>query len=298
MTTLRLGLLQYGVSRIASLDDYAAKLDALVAEAAPFADLLLMPEYACVEVAAAFTALVADPQEELVAVCSRTDALLCLMRQAAHRHGVWLVPGSLPWRDPDGSVRNRAPLIAPDGTVVFQDKYVMTRFEAEQWGVRSGATPSVFATPWGRVGIAICYDVEFPTLVRAQVEAGAWLILVPSCTDTMHGFHRVMIAARARAMENQCYVAIAPTVGEAPWLATLDNNRGHAGVFGPIDRGFPSDGMLERGVLDMPGWVFATLDPDRLDPVRSDGAVRNHRDWPGAMPASAVAVPEPWPDPL
>lgn len=292
MTTLRLGLLQYGVTRITGLDDYAAKLDTLVAQAAPSADLLVMPEYACVEVAAAFAALATDPREELIAVCDRTDVLLRLTRAAAQRHGVWLVPGSLPWRDPDGSVRNRAPLIAPDGTVVFQDKYVMTRFEAEQWGVRSGRPPSVFATPWGRIGIAICYDVEFPLLVRAQVEAGAWLILAPSCTDTMHGFNRVMIAARARAMENQCFVAIAPTVGEAPWLAALDSNHGYAGVFGPIDRGFPTDGVVARGALDVPGWVFATIDPDCLDPVRSNGAVRNHCDWPATVPAPAIAVPE------
>jgi predicted amidohydrolase len=108
----------------------------------------------------------------------------------------------------------------------------------------------------------------------------------------MFGFHRVMVAARARAMENQCYVAIAPTVGAAPWLATLDDNHGYAGVFGPIDRGFPPDGVLARGALDMPG-LFATLDPDRLDAVRQNCAVRNHRDWPNAVPVPTVAVPEP-----
>ena len=63
----------------------------------------------------------------------------------------------------------------------------MTRFETESWGVRSGLPPAVFETPWGRIGIAICYDSEVPPLVRAQVEANAWLILVPTCTDTLHG---------------------------------------------------------------------------------------------------------------
>ena len=108
----------------------------------------------------------------------------------------------------------------------------------------------------------------------------AWLILAPSCTDTMHGFNRVRIGAAARAMENQCYVAITPTVGEAPWSAALDVNRGHAAVLGPVDRGFPEDGVLARGALDQDQWVFCTLDPARIAAVREDGQVRNHRDWP------------------
>jgi predicted amidohydrolase len=203
------------------------------------------------------------------------------------RHGVWLLPGSLPVRE-GNVVHNRAPLIAPDGRRAFQEKRVMTRFEAESWGVAAGADPAVFETPWGRVGISICYDVEFPALVRAQVEAGAWLILAPSCTDTMAGFNRVRLAARARALENQCYVAIAPTVGVAPWSATLDVNRGYAAVFGPVDRGFPEDGVLARGALDEGQWVYADLDPARLEAVRADGGVRNHRDWPLAPPPSPI----------
>jgi predicted amidohydrolase len=139
----------------------------------------------------------------------------------------------------------------------------------------------VFATPWGRIGIAICYDVEFSPLVRAQVAAGAWLVLAPSCTDSIAGFNRVRLSARARALENQCFVAVAPTVGSAPGLATLDENHGHAAIFGPVDRGFPDDGVIARGEMDRPGWVFADLDSARIDAVRADGAVRNHRDFPG-----------------
>ena len=199
------------------------------------------------------------------------------------------LPGTLPVRDGD-RVLNRAPLIAADGRMGFQDKRVMTRFEAELWRVSPGADPGVFETPWGRIGIAICYDLEFPPLVRAQVEAGAWLILAPSCTDGIAGFNRVRLSARAWALENQCYVAMAPTVGLAPWLATLDANRGYAGVYGPVDRGFPEDGVLARGALDQPGWVYADLDPLLLDAVRESGGVRNHRDWP-ANPEACRVIP-------
>jgi predicted amidohydrolase len=283
MKALRLALLQYKVERIAQTADFAAKLDRLTQEAASAgAELLVMPEYACMEIAQG-----RDAPAELDYVCARTDELLAAMRQAAVRHGVWLLPGSLPVRD-GNVVRNRAPLIAPDGSLAFQDKRVMTRFETESWGVTAGQDPAVFETPWGRIGISICYDVEFPALVRAQVEAGAWLVLAPSCTDTMAGFNRVRLAARARALENQCYVAIAPTVGIAPWSATLDVNRGYAAVFGPVDRGFPDDGVLARGALDEGQWVYADLDPARLEAVRADGGVRNHRDWPPAPPPCPV----------
>jgi predicted amidohydrolase len=297
MTALRLGLLQYPVERPAGVAAWAAKLDRWIAAAEGQADLLVLPEYACVELGAALAPTPApDEAAELRAMLGVAEDLLAAMRAAAQRHGVWLLPGSLPWSGtaiglPAGTAINRAPLIAPDGCLAFQDKRAMTRFETERWGIARGADPQVFDTPWGRIGISLCYDVEFPKHVRAQVEAGAWLILAPACTDTPHGFNRVWCAARARALENQCFVAIAPTVGLAPWSAALDVNRGHAAVFGPIDRGFPEDGVLAAGVPDQPGWVFCTLDRARIEAVRRDGAVRNHADWPqGPMAAPRPAV--------
>jgi len=284
---VRLGLLSCGVARLASLEAYARRFDALVAEGAAGAELLLMPEYGCMELAGALTGS-ADAQAELQAVCAQADTVLGIMRDAARRHAVWLQPGTVPFREPSGRVRNRAPLIAPDGSLAFQDKLVMTRFEAETWGVGAGDPPLVFETPFGLIGIAVCYDSEFPTVVRAQVEAGAWLILVPTCTDTMHGYNRVRLSARARALENQCLVAVAPTVGEAPWLATLDVNHGACGLYGPVDRGFPEDGVLAQSRLDVPGWLFATAQPAPVEAVREGGAVRNHRDWPRTVPQAHI----------
>lgn len=289
---LRLGLLQYGVGRPASVAEFARALEARIEQGRAQADLLMLPEYACVELGAALAGNgVADEGAELAAMVAASPDILAAMRNAARRLGVWLLPGTLPLRRDDGRIVNRAPLITPDGRMASQDKRAMTRFETERWGVSQGADPQVFDTPWGRVGISICYDVEFPKHVRTQVEAGAWVILAPSCTDTMHGFNRVRIGAAARAMENQCYVAVTPTVGVAPWSAALDVNRGHAAVYGPIDRGFPEDGVLARGALDQDQWVFCTLDPARIAAVREDGQVRNHRDWPSrpfATPAAAV----------
>ena len=283
MSMLRLGVLAYPVTAPTSFAAFAEKFDSLVAQGSQGgAHMLVMPEYASMELAAAGPGA-GNVTAELRDICAQRPALLALYQQAARRHNLWLLPGTLPW-DEGGRVRNRAPLISPDGRTRFQDKSIMTRFEAEQWSVQGGLPPRVFETPWGRVGIAICYDVEFPNLVRAQVQAGANLILTPSCTDSFHGFNRVGLSARARALENQCFVAVAPTVGDAPALATLDENHGYAAVFGPVDRGFAADGIVARGDMDRPGWVFADLEFDRLDAVRQDGAVRNFRDYPPNPP--------------
>jgi len=276
---LTLGLLPYRIGRYATLQAWTAALDPRVAEAASAgAQLLVLPEYASMDaVATPLPSVLA----EIDAACDQH--VIDAMRGVAERHGIWLLGGSLPVRR-DGALLNRAALLTPDGRVGFQDKHVLTRFEREAWGLTLGQPPGVFDTQWGRLGVAVCYDVEFPPLVRAQVEAGAWLILVPAATDSLAGFNRVRLAARARALENQCFVAVAPTVGDAPWLASLDVNHGYAAVFGPVDRGFPDDGVIVRDDMDAESWVYADLDPARLDAVRADGAVFNHRDYPPAPP--------------
>jgi predicted amidohydrolase len=286
---LRLGLHAWEIRRTGSIEAFAARLDATLAAARGRADLLVLPEYAAVELGTALSRTNApDEAAELRAMVEHADGILAAMRGAAMRAGTWLLAGSLPMRDGDRVV-NRAPLIAPDGRLAFQEKLAMTRFEDERWGVSRGADPQVFDTPWGRIGVSVCYDVEFPKHVRAQVEAGAWLVLVPVCTDSAHGVTRINVSAAARAIENQCFVAVTPTVGEAPWSAALDVNRGRACVFGPADRGFEANGEVASLPMDQPGWLFAELDPARIARVREEGAVRNHRDWP----RGPVGTPEP-----
>ncbi len=285
MAPVKLGTMAWRVGR-GGLDRWGKRLDREVAQAAwAGAQLLVMPEYAALELALGDAP---DLTGELARGIAAGEAALGVMRAVAQRHKVWLVPGTLPFAL-DGRVVNRAPLVAPDGSLAFQDKHVMTRFEAEEWHIALGAPPCVFETDFGRIGIAICFDAEFPPLVRTQVEAGAWIILVPTCTDTAHGFSRVKIAARSRAMENQCFVAVAPTVGEAPWCGALDANVGQAGIYGPVDRGFTASGIVAEGEMNEGGWVFADLDPARLEAVRQDGAVRNHLSWPAPPPPAPPA---------
>ncbi|MBV9740109.1 MAG: nitrilase, partial [Hyphomicrobiales bacterium] len=149
----------------------------------------------------------------------------------------------------------------------------------EQWGVSGGTELFVYDIGMARIGIAICYDVEFPLIARTLAEAGAEVILAPSCTDTMHGFFRVRVGAQARALENQCVVVQAPLVGSVDWSPAVDINRGAAGFFGPPDLGFPEDGVIAQGEMDKPGFVTARLDLEAIARVRAEGQVFNHRHW-------------------
>jgi predicted amidohydrolase len=141
--------------------------------------------------------------------------------------------------------------------------------------------------------VLICYDSEFPLLARAQIEAGAQLLLVPSCTDSLHGYWRVRIAAQARAIEGQCYVLQAPLVGNADWSPAIDINRGAAGIFGPPDGAFPDDGIVALGQIDAGQWLFGEIDLARVSNLRGSGAVLNTRDWgeqPGASSLPQVEL--------
>lgn len=277
MSVLRLAAAGLAVARPAGVEGFRARLDQVAAEArGGGADMLLLAEYFSMEAAAG---AVPDVRAELARAVGLADALVAAARAVAIGQRLWLLPGSFAMRGPAGVV-NRAPLIAPDGTTHWTEKHRMTRFEAEEWGIAPGARPATIPTPWGRVGVAICYDCEFPPLTRALAVEGAFLILVPACTDAMAGAMRVEISARAVAIQNQCYAAVAPTLGEAPWSAALDRNQGRPAIFGPADRGFPADGILAAAAWNAPGLVFADLDPRRLEAVRRDGAVRNFSDWP------------------
>lgn len=286
----RLKAAQYPITRSASFADWQVKLGEWIAEGArDGADLLLFPEYGAMELTALLDAgLQGDLHREIAGMQALLPGFLETHAGLARRHRLHIAASSFPVREADGRYRNRVHVFGPDGTMAAQDKIVMTRFEREEWDIAGGAGLTVIETGFARLGLAICYDIEFPLIGRALVEAGAEVILAPSCTDTLAGCHRVWVGARARALENQCIVAVAPTVGLAPWSLALDENRGRAGIFSAPDRFLPDDGILARGDLDQPGWVSATVDLDTIARVRREGQVLNHRDWPAQMVVGAI----------
>jgi len=283
---IRLAACQYAIDLLETWDAYAAHLTSLCEEAAAEgSQLLLLPEYAGLVLSGQLpSAERGDLQGSIAGIQPLIPAWLALCEDLARRLDLYLQPGSLPVLDDDGQYRNRAWLFGPEGCLGYQDKLMMTRFEREEWNIAGGrAGLRVFDTSLGRLGILICYDSEFPLLARHLAEAGADLILVPSCTDTVAGFHRVRVGAQARALENQFAVLQAPTVGLAPWSPALDENVGKAGLYVPPDRGMPADGVVAQSEALCPEgsqWLHADLDLDEVRRVRTYGQVFIRRDWP------------------
>jgi predicted amidohydrolase len=275
---MKLAVGQYSVEFLRSFEGWADKQAEWVALArSQRADLLVFPEYASSEL----LGVVAAQDASLFAQVTRMQELIPAMKAQfqllSRLHGVYILAGSN-LEFVSGQLRNRAWLFAPDGTRLFVDKCMPTPTERE-WGIQAGDATTVFDTPFGRMGVLVCYDAEFPLLARGLVEQGVELILVPSCTDSVAGYHRVRIACQARALESQCYVAQAVTVGQVPGSPLIDENVGAAGVYVTPDRGLPPDGVVAQGSLNQAGWVYAELDFKNLVTARAQGQVEGRRDW-------------------
>ena len=273
---------QYDIGFFTDFAGYAEKLTTWVSEAVQQgARLLVFPEYGSMELTSILGAnIYQDLHLQLHEMQRFHQDFLDLHQSLSRQFDVLILAATFPVQQADGHFRNRAYLFSPDGVSGFQDKLVMTRFENEQWSVTAGDEIKVLDTDLGRIAVNICYDAEFPLIANAQVQAGADLILVPSCTDTQAGFYRVRIGAQARALENQCYVVQSPTIGEAAWSGAVDINTGRASVYTPVDYGFTDNGILAEGVADKAGWVFAEIDMAGIAAVRETGQVFNYRDWP------------------
>ncbi len=288
--SFRIAAAQYPVSALADFDDYAEKIGAWFQDAADGgANVIVFPEYASLELTSFMKADVNDIAGQLVELQTALPGVIELHANLARAHNLYALGASYPVFE-GGRYLNRAHFFAPDGRALHQDKIVMTRFEREEWGISGGTELRVFDTEFGRVGVSICYDVEFPLIARAQVNAGADALLVPSCTQFATGYHRVRVGARARALENQCYAVQSPLIGQAPWTYALEQATGAAGVFAPIESRFSDDGVIAEGVTDATGWVYADLDLEALRESRRDGETLNSRDWNESATIGGVKV--------
>lgn len=289
----RVAVAQYPLQLATDWQAYGNRLRSWLRQASDAgADLAVFPEYAGMEL----LGLVAagsrrDVAQSFAALQMAVADYLDLHRDLARQFNLTVVAGGLPVREADGRYRNRSHVFFADGREDFQDKVMLTPFE-RQWGVMATAEcQKVFTVRGGCFAVAVCYDAEFPLLVRRLVEAGAQLIVVPSCTDSLAGYHRVRIACQARALENQCYVAQAVTVGDAAWSPVVDENVGAAAIYAPPDLGLPENGVLAEGVLNHGDWLTAPLDWRLVQRVRRHGQVRNHADWNAQLVVSRLTQP-------
>jgi predicted amidohydrolase len=296
---MKIAVAKYPIGRPSHFDDFAEKQRrSLRAAADAGAGIAVLPEYLALELAGSFEdGIAGDLHASLAALQALRTPWLALFADIARDTGLRIVAGTFLLDLGRGRYRNRADLFSPDGGHGWQDKLQLTGFEKSTGVIESGDALKVFQVEDMRVGLAICYDIEFPLPVRAQYEAGARLLLVPSCTDTAAGATRVRVGCLARALENRCFVAQAVTAGEAPWSPALDLNTGEATVYAPMDVGFPADGVLastaslaasEPAAANAAVWAFADIDTAQLDASRAQAQVANDRDWPGQTAPALV----------
>ena len=278
---MRIAAAKYAIGAPDSFAAFADRQQRLLeAAAARGAQIALLPEYLSLELGASFGPAVAgDLAATLAALQRHREDWLALYSGIARRTGMLVVAGTFLLDVGGGRYRNRCDLFTPGGAHAWQDKLQLTGFEKQAGMIEGGDALKVFEHGGLRLGVAVCYDSEFPLPVRAQYEAGARLLLVPSCTDTDAGATRVRVGCLARALENRCFVAQSVTAGQAPWSSALDVNTGEAAIFAPMDTGFPADGVLASS-RDGGDWALADIDPAALEASRIGAQVANDRDWP------------------
>lgn len=278
---MKIAVCKYPVEAPRDFAEFADKQRRLLQQAATHgAQWAVLPEYLSLELGATFDEPVRSGlQASLAGIQRYRDDWLALYGGLARETGMRIVAGTFLLDVGQGDYRNRSYAFAPDGTRAWQDKLQMTGFEKKAGTIHGGDALKVLDAGGSRAAIAVCYDIEFPLPVRAQCEAGAKLLIVPSCTDAAAGAMRVRVGCLARALENRCYVAQSVTAGEAPWSPALDFNAGEATVYAPMDAGFPSDGILAQTQSDQI-WAFADLDFEALEASRAQAQVANDRDWP------------------
>lgn len=280
MSRFRVASLQYFIRPVETFEQFEAQVSGLVETAADYkCKLMVFPEYFTLQLLTLND--VKTPIDQQVRVLARYEARIVEMfKGLAKRSGMYIVGGTLPAVDPpdEQTVYNECYLYGPSGEWEVQGKLHMTRFEREEWFVSPHKRLRVFDTALGKLAITICYDVEFPELARAAAREGAYMLVVPSCTDDKMGFQRVRYCAQARAIENQMYVIQSCTVGSLPMVPAVSLNYGQAAILTPCDFTFARDGVLAEGVPNQESMVIGELDIERIKESREAGTVLPLRD--------------------
>ncbi len=271
---IRVAASQYYIRPVQNFEQFAEQVASVVETAADYkCRLLVLPEYFTLQLVSLHDTR-RPFSEQIHDVAAYLPRYLELMRDMAKRHDLYVVGGSIPVKDDaSDALYNDSYIFSPSGGYDVQGKLHMTRFESEDWGVSPRSRLKVFETDFCKLAVAICYDVEFPEIVRAAAVAGAQVLAVPSSTDNRYGYLRVRYCAHARTIENQLYVVQVPTVGGLPRVPDVSLNYGQAAILTPSDFAFARDGVLAEGVLNQEDVVVGELDLRLVDESRSFGTV-------------------------
>lgn len=272
-SNVRLGAAQWQMRQFLSMDDLLHQVEFFVDTVSGYnADLILFPELFNAPLLSQFNQ--DDPPQAMRNLAEYTDQLREEMLKMALSYNINIVAGSLPKCD-GGNLYNVSILCRRDGTWDHQYKLHITPDEAEYWGLKGGQDLKIFDTDVGKIGILICYDVEFPELSRVLADKGMKILLVPFWTDTKNGYLRIRRCAQARAIENECYVAISGSVGNLPRVENMDIQYSQSAIFTPSDFAFPHDAIAAEATPNTEMTLIADVDLDLLKELRKHGSVRN-----------------------
>ncbi|MGD8568448.1 MAG: bifunctional GNAT family N-acetyltransferase/carbon-nitrogen hydrolase family protein [Gammaproteobacteria bacterium] len=275
-TVVRVGIVQWQMRLTDSFESWLNQVEYFVDSMADYqADFALFPEFFNAPLMA-----MGSEQNQFDAIrylATYADRIVDALSQFAVTYNINIVAGSIPAMD-GSTLYNNAYLCRRDGTVGVQPKIHVTPHERRDWVIEGGDSLQVFETDAGRIGILICYDVEFPELARLMTKQNMEILFVPFWTDTKNGFLRVQRCSQARAIENECYVAIGGSVGNLPQVENVDIQYAQSAVYSPSDFAFPHDAIMAESTPNTEMALIADLDLDKLAQLRHEGSVTNSKD--------------------
>jgi len=275
-SVVRLGLVQWQMRSHRGMDSLFEQVEFFVDAVSGYnADFALFPELFNAPLMSEYNHL--HTSDAIRKLAEHTDDIRQRFQELAISYNVNIITGSMPLMD-GNKLLNVGFLCRRDGSYERYEKVHITPNELSAWGMTGGDQIRVFDTDCGRIGIVICYDVEFPELSRLLADQGMNILFVPFLTDTQNGYMRVRSCAAARAIENECYVAIAGCVGNLPKVQNMDIQYAQSAVFTPSDFSFPTNAVKSEATPNTEMTLLADVDLDLLKELHEMGSVRTMKD--------------------
>ncbi len=273
---VRIGLIQWQMRPYKNLDELMQQAEFFIDAVSGYrCDFALFPEFFNAPLMAENNHL-SEP-EAIRELANHTKKIVSQFSELAISYNINIITGSMPEVD-NNRLFNAGFLCRRDGTSERYEKLHITPDEAKVWGMQGGNQLKAFETDCGKIGILICYDSEFPELSRLLADEGMDILFVPFLTDTQNGYSRVRNCSQARAIENECYVAIAGCVGNLPKVHNMDIQYAQSMVFTPCDFAFPANGIKAEATPNTEMILIADVDIGLLRELHQFGSVRNMRD--------------------
>ena len=275
-SVIRLGLIQWQMRPLNNLEQLFEQAEFFIDVVSGYgSDFALFPELFTAPLMADYNHLSeADAIRELA---KHSEPIRKRFQEYAISYNINIITGSMPYLE-NGVLYNVGFLCKRDGSSEMYTKIHITPNESLHWGMKGGSQIKTFDTDCGKIGIMICYDVEFPELSRLMADEGMNILFVPFLTDTQNGYTRVKHCAQSRAIENECYVAIAGCVGNLPKVNNMDIQYAQSAVFTPSDFAFPSNGIKAEATPNTEMTLIVDVDLDLLKQLHEFGTVRILKD--------------------